>query len=568
MSLDEALAAARAVDVKSPADARATQASRYPDDLAPTEVKVLQLLMAGRSTKQIAEGKSSRGGLSNRGEFGTRRRVVARTVAAAWAKPSKGNFMRTIHLLLRAAACLLLIGGVVAGGSADAAPVHMQPASPSIEPGAGAWTTWLLTSGAELRLPPPPDATDTQSEVVELRQLAEQRDGAALDRISYWDASVPSYRWTQRAVEHTQSRGVLGNRAIRMLALLNVAIYDATIAAWDTKYAYNRPRPSDGNPGLAAITTPASPSYPDEHAVAAGAASTVLTSIYPSDAEMFRAWADEAARSRLEAGVAHPSDVSAGLDLGRQVGVRAVARGRADGSDAAWSGGVPTEPGKWKGTNPVEPLAGTWATWTLGDPSQFRPGPPPALDSEQMARELADVKNYPRTNITNLIASFWEYYGGRGVFEFWNDQASRAIFDHHLHDNPPRAAQMYAASNIALHDSMVACWDAKYTYWAPRPAMVDPSITTVFATPNHPSYPSAHSCLSGAAAGVLGEFFPADAARLNAIANQSGDARVMGGIHFKTDCDVGLALGRQVAGMVLSHANLGSAQASPSAGRP
>jgi predicted ATPase/DNA-binding CsgD family transcriptional regulator len=55
MSLDEALAEARAVDVKSPADARAIQASRYPDDLTPTEVKVLQLLTAGRSTKQIAE---------------------------------------------------------------------------------------------------------------------------------------------------------------------------------------------------------------------------------------------------------------------------------------------------------------------------------------------------------------------------------------------------------------------------------------------------------------------------------------------------------------------------------
>jgi PAP2 superfamily len=474
--------------------------------------------------------------------------------------------MTTIRLLLRAGACLLLVGAASAG-SASAEPVRIQPASAPIEPGAGAWTTWLLASGDELRLPPPPGTTDTQAELVELQELAAHRDGAALDRISFWDASAPSYRWTQRAVTHTQSRGVLGNRAIRMLALMNVAIYDATIAAWDTKYAYNRPRPSDSEPGLGAIPTPASPSYPDEHAVAAGAASTVLAYIFPTDAETFAAWATEAARSRLEAGVAYPSDVSAGLDLGRQIGERAVAQGRADGSDAVWSGGVPTEPGKWKGSNPVEPLGGTWATWTLSDPSQFRPGPPRALDSEQMERDLAEVKNFPRTNLTNLIASFWEYYGGRGVFEFWNDQASRAIFDHHLQDNPPRAARIYAATNIGLHDSMVACWDAKYTYWAPRPAMVDSSISTVFATPNHPSYPSAHSCLSGAAASVLGEFFPADAEHFTQLAIQAGDARVMGGIHFKTDCEVGLALGRQVAGAVLNRVNAGVALASLSGGK-
>jgi hypothetical protein len=466
----------------------------------------------------------------------------------------------TIRLLLRAAACLLLAGAVSTAGAANAAPVRLQQASPPTDPGAGAWTTWLLSSGDELRLPPPPGAADTQAELAELRDLAAQRDTAALERISYWDASAPAYRWTQRAVKHTQARGVLGNRAVRMLALMNVAIYDATIAAWDTKYAYHRPRPTDNEPGLGAVPTPASPSYPDEYAVAAGAASTVLAYIYPSDAETFKSWADESARSRLEAGVAYPSDVSAGLDLGREVGERAVARGRADGSDAVWTGSVPKDPGKWSGRNPIDPLVGTWATWTLSEPSQFRPGPPPGLDSEQMARDLAEVKNFSRTNATNLIASFWEYYGGRGIFEFWNDQASRAIFDHHLHDNPPRAAQVYAATNVALYDSMVACWDAKYAYWAPRPAMLDPTITTVFATPNHPSYPSAHSCFSGSSASVLGQFFPGDAAHFNALAKQGGDARIMAGVHFKTDCDVGEALGRQVAGVVLSRAKMGFAQ--------
>jgi hypothetical protein len=257
--------------------------------------------------------------------------------------------------------------------------------------------------------------------------------------------------------------------------------------------------------------------------------------------------------------MAYPSDVSAGLELGRQVGERAVAWGRADRTDAKWTGSVPTEPGHWTGTNPVEPTAGTWKTWTLSSNSQFRPGPPPAPSSEQLTRELAEVKTFPRTNATNLIASFWEYYGGRGSFEFWNDQASRAIFDSHLNDNAPRAARIYAATNVAMHDSLVACWDTKYTYWAPRPAMVDPTITTVFVTPNHPSYPSAHSCLTGSVSTVLGQFFPHDAENFAALANQASEARIMGGIHFRTDIDAGLAIGQQVANMILSRADIGDA---------
>jgi hypothetical protein len=412
----------------------------------------------------------------------------------------------------------------------------------------------VLASGAELRLPAPPGEADTQAELGQLQAMAGQRDGAALDRVSYWDAGAPSYRWTERAVKHTQSKGVLGNRAVRMLALLNVAIYDAMVAAWDSKYAHNRARPSERAPSLAAIASPNSPSYPDERAVAAGAASTVLAYVFPADAAMFAALAEEAGRSRLEAGVAYPSDLAAGLELGRQVGERVVAVGRADGSDAAWTGSVPTDPALWTGTNPIEPTAGTWKPWALATPSQFRPGPPPALDSELMAREVDEDKNYARTNLTNLTAAYWEYYGGRAAFELWNDLASKKVFEYRLQDNAPRAARVYAMLNVAFNDAFIACWDAKYTYWAPRPHMVDPSITTVFVTPNHPSYPSAHSCASGAAGAALSRLFPRDAVYLNGLADEAGEARIMGGIHFRTDCDVGLTLGRQVADVVWDRA--------------
>jgi hypothetical protein len=159
------------------------------------------------------------------------------------------------------------------------------------------------------------------------------------------------------------------------------------------------------------------------------------------------------------------------------------------------------------------------------------------------------------TNATNLIASFWEYYGGRGAFEYWNDLASRHIFEHRLQDDPLQAAQVYALMNIASHDVAVACWDAKYTYWTPRPTMLDPTISTLFVTPNHPSYPSAHSCLAGAMGSVLAKFFPAESGSLEALVEQIGESRIMGGIHYRSDMTVGVSMGRSVGEVIWARAN-------------
>jgi hypothetical protein len=242
--------------------------------------------------------------------------------------------------------------------------------------------------------------------------------------------------------------------------------------------------------------------------------------------------------------------------LGRQVGERVSAGGRDDGSDAKWTGSVPTDAGKWTGINPVEPLGGSWKPWVLESGSQFRPGPPPAFDSQQMRLELDEVRDYPRTNLTNLTASFWEYFGGRAAFEFWNDQVGKKVFEYQLENNPPQAARTYALVSVASHDALIGCWDAKYTYWSPRPAMLDPSINTLFVTPNHPSYPSAHGCWAGAAGATLARVFPRDAAYFNGLADQAGEARIMGGIHVRSDSEVGLKLGRQVADVVWSRARL------------
>jgi hypothetical protein len=111
------------------------------------------------------------------------------------------------------------------------------------------------------------------------------------------------------------------------MALLSVAIYDATVAAWDSKYVYNRPHPSAFDPSLtAALPNPQSPSYPSERAVIAGAASTVLSYLFPDKADDWRARADEAAQVWVQAGLHYPSDVKAGLELVRPGGRRSDRR--------------------------------------------------------------------------------------------------------------------------------------------------------------------------------------------------------------------------------------------------
>ena len=138
---------------------------------------------------------------------------------------------------------------------------------------------------------------------------------------------------------------------------------------------------------------------------------------YPNEAASYTSQAELAGLSRLQAGVNYRSDVVAGLALGRAIGAQVVARGQNDGSSAVFTGTIPTGACNWKGTNPVEPLAGTWKTWVVSSGSEFRPGPPPPCNagSAQFERDLAEVKNHPRslpataaTFPTIRLASYWE----------------------------------------------------------------------------------------------------------------------------------------------------------------
>src|SRR5262245_22446277 len=157
-----------------------------------------------------------------------------------------------------------------------------QAAGDQIEPKAGLWKTWVISSGREFRAAPPPNDTATAAEIDELKSLASKRDAAMADLIAYWNVGPPSYRWHEIALSETMRNGLSWNFAMRHFALLHVAIYYALVAAWDSKYHYSRKRPSEVDGKLTTeLPNPSSPSYPAEHAVAAGATAVVLTYILP-----------------------------------------------------------------------------------------------------------------------------------------------------------------------------------------------------------------------------------------------------------------------------------------------
>jgi membrane-associated phospholipid phosphatase len=422
--------------------------------------------------------------------------------------------------------------------------------SDPIEPEAGTWKTWVIASGKDFRVPPPPDNPATELE--QLRELVAQNDAQAAARITFWDAGSPGYRWIELVNDRLLANQQIPN-AHRVYTYLTMAIHDATIAAWESKYHYNRLRPSEADATLpTALPTPRSPAYPSEHATAAGAAATVLSYFFPDEASSFQAMADEAAQSRELAGVQFPSDSSAGLELGRQVAEQVIARAKADGSDAVWSGTVPTGPCMWVGDKPANATMPNWTPILLAAPNEFRPPAPPDCKSAAVKAETDAVRKLERKFPNNYKAFYWQ--SPSGLFTSWYDYASKWMFEDKTDLNAPRAARAYAMLATVYYDALIASNDGKYAYWYLRPNMLDPSITPLFAVPLHPSYPSNHSTLSTARSEVLAYLFARRAEFIRAVGKEGGDSRVWAGIHYEMDNRAGVALGKQVAAKFIERA--------------
>lgn len=411
-----------------------------------------------------------------------------------------------------------------------AAPyVHAQ-----VEPAAGTWKTWFISSGKEWRLPAPPAY---KAEIAQVLARQRELDSAGLQQVLYWNAGAPGYRWQNMMdklwMYDTSHNGALANM------LLGVAIYDATIAAWDTKYAYKRPRPFRADNRIKALVPePASPSYPCEYSVAAGVAATVIAHFYPAMADSVNRMAQRALASRVAAGVAFPSDTRAGFDLGRQIAEAEIGRTKGFVPKTIWDGKRPQGTNVWQG-QPLFPLAGRSKTVVLDSSSQFRPGPPP-----DFSKDMEELKKF-KPNFRSTANAF--HFASQT-----DDVLSKKIFEYNLHLNPPRAARMYAIAAIGTYDGFVSCWDAKYTYWGTRPDQYDTTFHPIlFFSPPFPGYPSGHAMVGGVMAELYSYFFPAERAYFQKRARDGAESRFQGGIHFRTDNEVGLEMGRKVGALIV-----------------
>jgi membrane-associated phospholipid phosphatase len=432
-----------------------------------------------------------------------------------------------------------------------------------IEPKAGTWKTWVISSGKDFRVPPPPDAAATQSELAWLRDVALQTtDRDIVNSVTFWSAGAPSYRWIEMLNNRAVRGASLTPYATRPYVYVAQAMYDATVAAWDSKYAYNRPRPAEADPTLRTrLSTPRSPSYPSEHAATAAAAAAVLTYFFPAEAADFQVMAEEAGKSQLYAGLNYWSDYTAGMELGRQVAARVIERARSDGSSAVWTGSVPAGKCMWTGSNPGNVTAPGWRPILLASVSEFRPAAPPSCDSDVMIGQVAVVRNYPRSPAaftTNEKALWWQ--GPQGLNTWPYDYANKWIFEDKLDGNAPRAARIYALIAGAFYDAFLASQDAKFTYWYLRPSQLDTSIVPLFPVPNFPSYPSNHAVFSTTRSTMLAYLFPAHAEEILQVGMEGGDSRIWAGIHYQIDLDAGRQLGKSVAGKFIAWANADGSQ--------
>ena len=408
-----------------------------------------------------------------------------------------------------------------------------------VEPGAGNWKTWFITSGKTYRLPAP---TSYKEEISQALTQQRTLDSAGMQQIIYWNEGAPGYHWREMMSDLYMSD--TSNNGVFILAnmLMETSIYDATVAAWDTKYAYHRPRPYDADKRIKLYALKfESPSYPCEYSVAAGAAVTVISHFFPSLADSVNRLAQQEMASRVAAGVAFPSDTHAGFELGKKIAEIEIEKTKGYVPKTAWDGKMPDQSGKWKGKYAMFPLAGHNKTVVLDSASQFRPAPPP-----DYSKDMAELKNY-KQNFRSMANAF--YWASQPV---WDDLLDKKIFEHNLHLNPPRTARIYAIEAVGLYDAFVACWDAKYTYWGTRPNQYDTTFhPALIITPPFPGYPSGHATVSGMNGELYSYFFPADQALFRKKAKEGAESRFQAGIHFRTDNEVGLDLGRKVANVLI-----------------
>ncbi|HVF80455.1 MAG TPA: phosphatase PAP2 family protein [Flavisolibacter sp.] len=400
---------------------------------------------------------------------------------------------------------------------------------------AAAWQTKLLDKPQQIIVAAPPAAAQSKAELKTIKQRMGQLDEKSLAQIIYWDAGAPAYRWNQILP------GFIAQKQEVQLRMpgswMNIAIYNATILAWKEKIKYKRSRPGEVDPSLKpVIDAPKTYSFPCEHSVTAAAAATVMAYFFPEKKDSILALAHAASQSRVDAGLQFPSDTEAGWRLGEQVAQQIIEKAKNDGSAAVWDGKMNKDPKKWTGTYPLGITLAQFSPIVLRSPNQFRPPAPPDFETD-----MKELKMFKQTFKTRALAFYWANTG-----ETWTELAGKKMFEYRMQDDAPAVARIYAVLTTAYHDAAIAIMDAKYTYWGIRPAQYDTTYKPLIATPPFPGYPSGHAAGAGTSSAVMQYFFPADAKEFGQLAQDCADSRFYAGIHFRTDNETGLKMGREL----------------------
>lgn len=340
---------------------------------------------------------------------------------------------------------------------------------------------------------------------------------------------------------------------------------------------------------------PNAPAGASQRAAAIQAAYVILSDAYPGQQPALNA--QQSASLAALALTESPQSIASGIAWGQTVADAIWAWRQTDGflpAPPPFEGvlaivGSPAAVGFWRPTPPLmAPGAGTqlatMTPWVLSRASQFRLPPPYALSSTQFATDLNETKTMgalsgsPRTADQSELALFWQ----SNTPLTWNRVAVQISMERSL--SFLENVHLFARLNVSMADAVIACWDSKYRYsfWRPitviqeglTPTDADPTWEPWLdffkpGTPAFPEYPSAHASISGSAALVLASVFGENTSftvtsesrpgtrtfsSFSSAVSEIADARVFGGIHFRTSCNVGNTLGRDVAGYIAIHA--------------
>jgi membrane-associated phospholipid phosphatase len=383
-------------------------------------------------------------------------------------------------------------------------------------------------------------------------------------------SAVWTLAWQQRARDNVVSHRLSPIVAVRLYALHSFAQYAAIEAVSGD---------DDDRGGRARDEA--------QHGAIAGASVQLLSSLLPDVASALET--QLAAEGRDASGRTHPQ-YTRGVKVGRAAGDMMITRSNTDGYSLIWNESMRNASGVgiWEGT--VTPAPGTTnrpspigyqfpamtpyflqARLGRSAQSQFRPPPPPAYSTDPASPfqiALDEIRTIARSRSTEQtrIANFWNLnLGTVTALGYWDEQAAQFIAESRLDERA--ASHLYALMNAAVMDATIGCWEAKYHYLLLRPSQADRSITLAqgipptlefplgfpYGLPNHPSYPSGHSCVSAAAVTVLAQYFPSHAAALGAGLIEAGESRIMGGIHYRFDVAAGQALGRSTAEWAMAY---------------